>query len=152
MIFMDFPLFCLRFRDSRKTCLVRLRNRARPKSKVVTPHWARAQKNMFPDNMLILVGVLKQKLVRRTKRPESAKLSDKTRRAKVGKHNANRSKWVLQHGLKCDDFDPRWAFKVKNWSGHKWSFGSARQRVKLSDFEWFHFAYNPGLIFNILMS
>ena len=40
---------------------------------------------MFPGNILILAVVLKQKLARRTKRPESAKLSDKTRRAKVGK-------------------------------------------------------------------
>ena len=68
---------------------------------------------MFPGNILILAVVLKQKLARRTKRPESATLSDKMRRAKVLKHNANRSKWVLQHGLKCDYFDSRWAFKAK---------------------------------------
>ena len=43
---------------------------------------------MFPGDMLILAGVFKQKFASRTKRPDSAKLSDKTRRAKVGKHNA----------------------------------------------------------------
>ena len=46
---------------------------------------ATTQKMMFPGDILILAVVLKQKLARRTKRPESAKLSDKTRRAKVGK-------------------------------------------------------------------
>ena len=40
---------------------------------------------MFPVDMLILAVVFKQKFARRTKRPESAKLSDKTQRAKVGK-------------------------------------------------------------------
>ena len=69
---------------------------------------------MFSDNILILAVVLKQKLARRTKRPEGAKLSDKTRRAKVRKkHNANRSKCVLQHGPKCDYVDSRLAFKLK---------------------------------------
>ena len=41
--------------------------------------------SLFPNNNLIPAGVLKQKLARRTKRPESAKLSDRTGRAKVGK-------------------------------------------------------------------
>ena len=35
--------------------------------------------------ILIPAGVLKEKLARRTKRPESAKLSDRKGRAKVGK-------------------------------------------------------------------
>ena len=46
---------------------------------------AREQIVMFPNNSLIPAEVLKQKLARRTKRPESAKLSDRTGRAKVGK-------------------------------------------------------------------
>ena len=56
-----------------------------PKVKLSRHKGAREEKVMFPGNNLILAGVLKQKLARRTKRPESAKLSDRMGRAKVGK-------------------------------------------------------------------
>ena len=74
---------------------------------------AREQKVMSPGNILTPAGVFKQKLARRTNGPESAKLSDRKGRAKVRKTYANRSIWVLEHGLKGYYFDPRWGFKAK---------------------------------------
>ena len=81
MILIDLRLFCSCLRDSKKTCLGRLRSRARPKSNVVTPHGLGRKQIMFPLIILILAVVLNQKLTRRTQRPKNAKLSENKRLA-----------------------------------------------------------------------
>ena len=68
---------------------------------------------MFPANILIPAEVLKQKLARRTKRPESAKLSDRTGRAKVRKTQCESLNMAPLAWSKKWNFDPRLAFKAK---------------------------------------
>ena len=112
-----------------------------------------AQKVASRRDILIVAGVLNQKLTRRAGRHESAKLSSKKRRAKVWKTQCESFKTnalTLSKRCVCVCVLPLW-FWNKKWSAHKPFFGSSRQLVKLNDLQRFNFAYNPELVLNMLV-